>query len=134
MKHLQNPDVVVLLQLSNPIRRPGLLFDAVNLAAVSNRVVTSCVFDYSDDWRRVRDDRSIIPRSTEKVFKIDGAMYAWNPSVVPVYEVFQPRAPKEWVLNYECEVADIDWRYQENPILFESMYQRLIYEYDFWNY
>lgn len=134
MNHLQDPDVVVLLQLSNPVRRPGLLFDAVNLAAVSNRVVASCVLDYSDDWRRVRYDKSINPRSNEKVTKIDGAMYAWNPDAVPVYEVFQPLAPKEWVLNYEGEVADVDWRYQEDSILFESMNQRLICEYDFWNY
>lgn len=133
MKHLKNSDVVALLQLSNPVRRPGLLFDAVNLAAVSNRVVTSCVLDYTDDWRRVRSDKAIGIRSYEKVMKIDGAMYAWKPDDVTVYEVFQPLAPKEWVLNYEGEVVDIDWRYQENPVLFESMNQHFIYEYDFWN-
>lgn len=107
-------DVVVLAQLTQPCRRPGLLSDCV-AAALSNRCRVACTYceSLSNDWRVVVDDIcGQHPDVVKLVPLYDGALYAWTPASIDVEEVFDMTIPKTWVKNYTGDPVDVDYSWQ----------------------
>lgn len=110
-------DVYVLLQLSQPIRRNGMLREAVDKVEDDN-VVLSYTMWGSNAWRVV--DNGTLEHESDRDDDIhrfyDGAIYVWKGNSAKIFDL--KRQKKEWVHNYVGPVCDIDhpWEYERSYI------------------
>lgn len=97
-------DYFVLLQVTQPIRRKGLLADAKAMLT-ENKVVISATS--MDSWRCLSLDGQWNTKGDEQSYFIDGALYGFHRSKVA--EVFDNTAPHCIVLNKKSLLVDIDY-------------------------
>lgn len=106
-------DKYVLLQLTQPVRRKGLLQDALG-ASTKDNVVVSYVQWVDEHWRIV--DKGTLEyiggRDKEKPHRLfDGSIYVWQNGAGKIFDL--PNQKKAWVANGTMPVCDIDrpWQY-----------------------
>lgn len=111
-------DKFVLLQLTQPVRRKGLLQEALEVSTKDNVVVSYSEWT-NEHWRTVDkgtlefiDDRD--KESSHKYY--DGAIYVWQNDVKKIFDL--PNQNKVWVKNGTMPVCDIDrpWQYSTDYI------------------
>lgn len=119
-------DVLVLAQLSQPVRRPRLLRDVVRATLARPRQVTETyVLSIDERWREVVAFKAKEHLPARRVRLLDGALYGWSPRHVPVEDVFSPCLRRNWVCHYEGYPIDIDFPWQEVPGVFTAMNEYL---------
>ena len=111
-------DRYVLLQLTQPVRRKGLLQEALEASREDN-VVVSYVQWTNEHWRIV--DKGTLEyldeRDKEKPHRLfDGSIYVWQNDVKKIFDL--PNQNKAWVANGTMPVCDIDrpWQYSTDYI------------------
>lgn len=105
--------VFVLLQLTQPVRKRGLLFNAVSKVAAASsrgRFVESAVVWTRDVWRWEPGAKQIDAREDLEVI-YDGALYAWQGNHCTIWDGKEPLP----VLNYRGPVVDVDYEFQFCP-------------------
>lgn len=113
-KYGKPKDTFILLQLSQPLRRRGLLREVVDAVTQDNVVLTYTMWG-SSHWRIV--DNGTMEHDDERQDDIhrfyDGAVYAWQGSSGKIFDLRSQS--KVWVKNYTGPVCDIDhpWEYNK---------------------
>ena len=113
-------DVYVLLQLTQPYRRYGLLHDALHtLSAYPHHLVTSCAIVDFDAWRIIHNgnwqDHIRHASKGNRLCMYDGAIYVWCKSS-GVDIVFDYDKTKKFVTNTD-RLVDIDYPDQLDDFL-----------------
>ena len=102
-------DVIILAQLTQPLREHGLLEQVISCIRSGN---TSCVTATelpSGDWRKVDNNGSWGKGPKEKSIYTDGKLYAWRPGHSE--EIFNPQARHRVVLSQQnWGMVDVDER------------------------
>lgn len=118
-EYINDPDgKYILLQLTQPVRRSGLLQDAVHNISEDN-IVLSYTSWTDDSWRMVDDGTldNINMRDDEMLHKfMDGSLYGWMGSPDKIFSPTKQR--KVWISNGIAPVTDIDrpWQYDRQYI------------------
>ncbi len=99
-------DIFVLLQLTQPVRRAGLLANIVD-AAFCRGVAVSASTAEINGWRTLSGEGSWDFNKTPHAKMIDGACYAWRPRYLE--EVFDPEARHGYVMNTNG-IVDVDYK------------------------
>lgn len=115
---ITSPDATwVQVQLTQPVRRFGLLSDVLTAVDDKNLVLTYAEWD-DLKWREVLDKGSLpwdYRQRDEKPSKryYDGAVAAWRGDVSKLFRLYDENVPKTWVKNTMTPVCDIDspWQY-----------------------
>ena len=103
-------DVFVLVQLTQPLRRTGLLPDIVNAVRAGRygTAVTYVVQPSTSAWRVLSAEGSWARLKTPEPLRLlDGACFAWLPGRLP--DIFIPHTPHAAVYNYTGDVVDVDY-------------------------
>lgn len=98
-------DVLVLVQLTQPLRRRGLLHDVVARARERGSAVTGCL-GRQEDWRTVQPGGRWQSQKGQRVLLHDGALYGWLPGKVEA--IFSADAGHGVVINYTGQPVDVD--------------------------
>lgn len=106
-------DVYVQPQLTQPIRRSGMLREAVDAVTSDNVVLTYTLWG-SSAWRMV--DNGTLENESDRNDDIhrfyDGALYVWMGDSDKIFDLRNQN--KVWVKNYCGPVCDIDHPYEFN--------------------
>lgn len=98
-------DVCMLVQLTQPLRRMGLLGDIAQATRLHGSAVTACA-GRQDDWRTMQANGTWNPCKGGRVLLHDGALYGWRAGNVA--SIFDASAPHGVVVNYDGQPVDID--------------------------
>ncbi len=98
-------DVLVLAQLTQPLRRRGLLHEVAACTREHGCTVTGCL-GRQDDWRTLGEGGRWQPQKGQRVLLHDGALYGWLPGKVGA--IFTPGAEHGVVINYAGQPVDVD--------------------------
>lgn len=98
-------DVLVLVQLTQPLRRRGLLHDVVARARERGCAVTGCL-GRQEDWRTVERGGCWQGKKGQRVLLHDGALYGWQPGKAGA--IFCAAAEHGVVINYAGQPVDVD--------------------------
>ena len=100
-------DVMVLVQVTQPLREHGLLERAVHCIRAGHSCCTTAAHCPSSDWRRVNNNGSWGKKDSSVQLITDGQLYAWKPGHIA--EVFTPSARHMIILTkHRWGVVDID--------------------------
>lgn len=98
-------DVCILVQLTQPLRRCGLLADVVEQTRSHGCAVTVCN-GRQDDWRTILPGGRWQQTKGQRVALHDGALYGWQPGKAA--DIFTPCTPHAVVVNYTGQPVDVD--------------------------
>ena len=98
-------DVCVLVQLTQPLRRCGLLADVVEQTRSHGCAVTVCN-GRQDDWRTILPGGRWKQTKGQRVALHDGALYGWLPGKAAA--IFCATAEHGVVINYAGQPVDVD--------------------------
>ncbi len=115
-------DVLVLAQLTQPLRRFGLLGDVVNLVREYGSAVTACQARH-DEWRKVDSSGSWNPVKGGRGLLHDGALFGWIAGNVG--DIFSATVPHGVAMNYSGSVVDIDVK-EDIPLGLPSAFGELL--------
>lgn len=104
-------DVFVMLQITQPKRRAGLLWEAIDKARKCGSVISACETE-DQAWRRILDcgnDMAVLSGmpNTQPCLIHDGAIYAWTHGSLA--QTFDKVAPHGVVVNYRGAICDVDF-------------------------
>lgn len=112
----------IQVQLTQPVRRKGLLKDVIKAIDDENLVLTYTQFD-DMRWREIMDKGSLpwdYRQKDEKEYKCyyDGAIAGWTGDVSKLFRLYDEKVPKCWIKNTVTPVCDIDspWQFNHNYI------------------
>ncbi len=97
---------MVLAQLTQPLRRAGLLADVAALARLHGSAVTACE-GRQDDWRTCSQEGCWSRDKGDRALLLDGALYAWRPGKLEY--IFMPSLPHGVAINYVGQPVDVDF-------------------------
>lgn len=98
-------DVMILAQVTQPLRRMGLLADVAMLARRKGCAVTACDAR-QEDWRTLTAAGTWNACKGRRTMLHDGALYGWQPGKVGM--VFDAAAPHAVAINYPGQPVDVD--------------------------
>lgn len=98
-------DVMILAQLTQPLRRRGLLGDVAGMARLHGCAVTGCQ-SRREDWRALTDTGAWAAHKGGRTVLHDGALYGWQPGLVG--KIFDAAAEHGVVINYAGQPVDVD--------------------------
>lgn len=107
-------DVLLLVQVTQPLRRRKLLADVAAMARRCGCAVTACKVRQGD-WRTLTTRGSWADRKGPYALHHDGALYGWLPGKAAL--IFEPAAEHGVVINYDGPVVDIDTAADVPPAL-----------------
>ena len=83
-------DVMVLVQVTQPLREPGLIDKAIRAIHDGAVCCVSVTEQREDSWRTVQGSGNWNNKSEQKRHVVDGQIYAWKPGYVE--KIFSPTA------------------------------------------
>lgn len=112
---LHRCDALVLAQLTQPVRRKGLLRDCVDELLASEDpskvLVRTCTYWSREEWRA---EYPAAQQEDVQAYHYDGALYAWAGRPTWVGNTDDNRLAA-WVHNYTGPVVDVDYKWQWCP-------------------
>ncbi|MBQ4635153.1 MAG: glycosyltransferase family 29 protein [Akkermansia sp.] len=100
-------DVVLLVQMTQPIREHGLLEQVVSCIRSGNTCCITATERPADNWRTLDNNGSWGQSTREKQLLADGKLYAWRPGCSE--EIFNHQARHMLVLSQQrWGIVDID--------------------------
>lgn len=100
-------DVMVLAQLTQPLRERGLLHRAVDACRRSGRATVTATPEETHAWRELDGNGSWRPQVAVDAPLLDGALYAWPRG--RSCDIFDPRAPHTVVERRRIRlIVDVD--------------------------
>lgn len=117
-------DVMILAQLTQPLRRRGLLADVAEMARWHGCAVTACDFR-RDEWRALSYSGAWNAHKGGREVLHDGALYGWQPGKVGM--VFDATSDHGVVLNYAGAPVDIDTPGDE-PLALSAHFAALLFQ------
>lgn len=100
-------DVMVLVQITQPLREHGLLERAMLTIHQGSPCCVTATECASDSWRMMDIDGCWGAQRAEKGMAMDGQLYAWKPGHVA--DVFNPQTRHDVVLtNHRWGIVDVD--------------------------
>lgn len=111
VEHFNPNDKFVQLQLTQPVRREGLLKDVIDKIENDN-VVISYTMTRDDSWRIVDNGtlENVESRSDDIHRYLDGAIDGWTGNPEKIFDL--PIRKKTWVRNMFGPIVDIDYRWE----------------------
>ncbi len=114
----EDDDKGILLQLTQPVRKQGLLMETEELIELDNVVVSYTEWT-NEHWRMVDNGtlEFVGERDEEVSHKFfDGAVFGWQGNPEKIFDIVNQK--KTWVENYIGPVCDIDrpWQYSADYI------------------
>lgn len=108
----QPDDVSILIQLTQPVKRRGLLNDVIEHTRAYGVAITGCVYE---QWRTL-DIKGHWGNKDDKTHVVmhDGALYGWMPGRLG--DIFDHDATHAVVINHNGLPVDIDYKEDLLPV------------------
>lgn len=118
----KDDDILILAQLTQPIRRRGLLKDVIESTRQGKTTITAC-YDSNNNWRIVDKNGRWQTKSKNYCLFYDGALYGWKPR--HILEVFDKDIEHSVIINYNQTPIDIDY-ITNIPFGIDEMYLKML--------